>query len=55
MKLVEIDLQERIRKQTREPGGVSVKPGTYKAVLHYGDQTSETMITVASDPRLMFL
>ena len=42
----------RIRKSTREPGGVSVKPGTYKAVLHYGDQTSETIITVASDPRL---
>ena len=42
----------RIRKSTREPGGVSVKPGTYKAVLHYGDQTSETMVTVASDPRL---
>ncbi|WP_296321760.1 hypothetical protein [Winogradskyella sp.] len=41
-----------IRKQTREPGGVSVKPGTYKAVLHYGDQTSEANITVASDPRL---
>ncbi|ARV08905.1 hypothetical protein BTO05_04375 [Winogradskyella sp. PC-19] len=42
----------RIRKSTREPGGVSVKPGTYKAVLHYGDQTSETMVEVASDPRL---
>ncbi len=41
-----------IRKQKREPGGVDVKPGTYKAVLEYGDQTSETMITVASDPRL---
>lgn len=42
----------RIRKQTREPGGVSVKPGTYKAVLHYGDQMSETTIKVKSDPRL---
>ncbi|WP_400079789.1 WD40/YVTN/BNR-like repeat-containing protein [Winogradskyella sp. R77965] len=41
-----------IRKQTREPGGVSVKPGTYKAVLHYGDQMSETTIKVESDPRL---
>ena len=28
-----------IRKRTREPGGVSVKPGTYRAVLHYGDMT----------------
>ncbi|WP_412560366.1 VPS10 domain-containing protein [Winogradskyella sp. MIT101101] len=42
----------RIRKQTRESGGVSVKPGTYRAVLHYGDQTSETSIKVESDPRL---
>ncbi len=41
-----------VRKSTRESGGVDVKPGTYKAVLEYGDQTSETMITVASDPRL---
>jgi uncharacterized protein YutE (UPF0331/DUF86 family) len=42
----------KIRKQTRESGGVSVKPGIYKAVLHYGDQISETKIEVKSDPRL---
>ncbi|NRD23955.1 hypothetical protein HNV10_11915 [Winogradskyella litoriviva] len=42
----------KIRKRTRESGGVTVKPGTYRAVLHYGDQTSETKITIASDPRL---
>jgi photosystem II stability/assembly factor-like uncharacterized protein len=41
-----------IRKRTREASGVSVKPGTYKAVLHFGDESSEEMITVASDPRL---
>ncbi len=41
-----------IKKQTREPGGVTVKPGTYRAVLHYGDQMSETNIKVESDPRL---
>ena len=41
-----------IRKRNRESGGVSVKPGTYKAVLHFGDQSSETTIKVASDPRL---
>ena len=40
------------RKRKREPSGVDVKPGTYKAVLEYGDQTSETTITVKSDPRL---
>jgi hypothetical protein len=42
----------RLRESNRESGGVSVKPGTYKAVLHYGDQMSETTITVESDPRL---
>ena len=41
-----------LRKQTREPSGVSVKPGTYKVVLRYGDLTSEEMITIVSDPRL---
>jgi photosystem II stability/assembly factor-like uncharacterized protein len=40
------------RKRNRESGGVGVKPGTYKAVLHYGDLTSESQIKVASDPRL---
>jgi photosystem II stability/assembly factor-like uncharacterized protein len=42
----------RIRKQTREPGGVGVKSGTYKVVISFGNQTSEEMITVKSDPRL---
>ncbi|WP_369994214.1 WD40/YVTN/BNR-like repeat-containing protein [Winogradskyella sp.] len=42
----------RIRESIRERGGVSVKPGTYRAVLHYGDQMSETTVTVESDPRL---
>ena len=42
----------RVREQNREPGGVTVKPGNYKAVLHYGDLTSETTIKVESDPRL---
>lgn len=41
-----------IRKETQESSGVGVKPGTYKAVLSFGDQTSETQITVSSDPRL---
>ncbi|MDG5492189.1 hypothetical protein [Psychroserpens sp. SPM9] len=42
----------RTRTRRNEPGGVSVKPGMYKAVLSFGDQTSEEMIKVASDPRL---
>ncbi|WP_299364404.1 exo-alpha-sialidase [Winogradskyella sp.] len=41
-----------IRKRTREPRGVNVIPGIYKAVLHYGDFMSETKITIESDPRL---
>ncbi|WP_204346050.1 WD40/YVTN/BNR-like repeat-containing protein [Psychroserpens algicola] len=43
---------KRIRKRTNERGGISVKPGTYKAVMSFGDQSSETMITVKLDPRL---
>jgi len=41
-----------IRKRTNEPGGTQVKPGTYKLVLTFGDQTSESSIKVESDPRL---
>ena len=41
-----------IRKRNREPGGVTVKPGTYKVVMTFGDQSSEQMITVKTDPRL---
>ena len=41
-----------IRKRSREAGGVDVKPGTYKVVLSLGEMMDETMITVASDPRL---
>ncbi len=41
-----------IRKRRREPGGVEVKPGNYKAVLSFGDQTSEQYVKVESDPRL---
>ena len=41
-----------IPRFNREFGGKSVKPGTYKVVLSYGDVRSEQMLTVASDPRL---
>ena len=40
-----------IRKRKNEPGGVSVKPGTYRLEMSYGDQTSTSSITVESDPR----
>ena len=41
-----------IRKQTREPGGVSVKPGIYKLKMTFGDAVSEQDINVEFDPRL---
>lgn len=41
----------KIRERTAEPGGVTVRPGTYKLVMYYGDQSSETTIEVESDPR----
>ena len=43
---------KRIRKRRGEPGGVSVKPGTYRAVIMFGDLSSEEMLTVKSDPRV---
>ncbi|WP_109300283.1 hypothetical protein [Aquimarina sp. AU474] len=42
----------KIEKQNNEPGGVSVKPGTYTLVMEYGDQKSKTTIQIKSDPRL---
>ncbi|MGG5487230.1 VPS10 domain-containing protein [Gaetbulibacter sp. PBL-D1] len=42
----------RNRTRNSEPGGITVKPGTYKAVLNFGDQSSEKQITVMYDPRL---
>ncbi len=42
----------REEKNRRERGGADVLPGTYKAVLHYGNITSETFIVVAEDPRI---
>ncbi len=42
----------KIQKKDTERGGANVKPGTYKLVMEYGDQKSETSIKVASDPRL---
>lgn len=42
----------RIRKSRGEPGGVSVKPGTYKLKMTFGDAVSEQNIKVEFDPRL---
>lgn len=40
------------QKITQEPGGASVKPGTYKVVVEYGNTTDETSVSVKTDPRL---
>ena len=42
----------RIRERKNEPGGTSVKPGTYRVELSYMDTSSTTNIQVESDPRL---
>ena len=42
----------RIRKSSSEPGGVSVKPGTYRLKMTYGEEVSEQNIKVEFDPRL---
>ncbi len=42
----------KIKKRKNEPGGASVKPGTYKLVINYMEEASESTITVKSDPRL---
>lgn len=42
----------KITERKEEPGGVTVKPGTYKVVMSYGDMESSDNITVKSDPRL---
>lgn len=41
-----------IRKQRFEPSGVTVKPGTYRLKMSFGNQTSEQNIKVEYDPRL---
>ena len=42
----------RVRDRNYEPGGATVKPGTYKVVLNYGTLEDTETITVKSDPRL---
>ena len=42
----------KIRESKNEPAGIQVKPGKFKLVLSYKDQSSEEMISVKSDPRL---
>ena len=39
-------------KSKREPGGVKVKPGSYRLVMNFAGQQSEQNIIVETDPRL---
>ncbi|UAM99189.1 hypothetical protein K8354_05035 [Polaribacter litorisediminis] len=41
-----------IRKSSREPSGVTVKPGIYQLKMTFGDAVSEQTIKVEFDPRL---
>ena len=43
---------EKPKKDSRERGGRSTIPGTYKAVFSYGKQSASTNITVKADPKL---
>ncbi len=42
----------KISKPKREPSGVTVKPGTYRLRMTFGDEVSEQDIKVEYDPRL---
>ncbi len=42
----------KIRKSSREPAGVDVKPGSYMAVISLGELSNAVKIEVKSDPRL---
>lgn len=45
---------KKLNTPKREPSGVSVLPGIYRAVLTYGDLSSEQSINVVNDPRIDF-
>ena len=40
------------QKKGAEPGGVTVKPGTYRVVLESKETQSETTVSVLNDPRI---
>jgi photosystem II stability/assembly factor-like uncharacterized protein len=44
--------RRNLRERRNEPGGISVKPGTYKAVISYLDKKDSTTVTVMTDPRI---
>ncbi len=55
MKEAGVDRPSRkIEKHKNEPGGVSVKPGTYRVEISYLEQLSKGSITIKNDPRVVF-
>jgi photosystem II stability/assembly factor-like uncharacterized protein len=42
----------KISKRKSEPRGVTVKPGTYKVKVTFGETVDSTKVTVKTDPRL---
>ncbi len=45
-------MSRRDRRGNREPGGVTVLPGTYKVRFTFGDQKDSTEVMVKYDPRI---
>ncbi len=45
-------MSRRDRRGNREPGGVTVLPGTYKVRFTFGDQKDSTEVEVKYDPRI---
>ncbi len=42
----------KVSKQKKEPSGASVKPGTYKVTVAFGEAMDSTTVIVKTDPRL---
>ena len=42
----------KIKERKKEPGGVAVKPGSYRLEITFLDKTATSTISVESDPRL---
>lgn len=53
MKEAGVDRPSRkIKERKKEPGGIAVKPGSYRLEITFLDKTATNTITVESDPRL---
>ncbi|PHQ57423.1 MAG: hypothetical protein COC16_01115 [Lutibacter sp.] len=44
--------RKKVKKDAREPRGITVLPGTYTIKLHFGNETDTEKINIAYDPRV---